>query len=74
MTVISYATNAKRTAPKSRQAFRYGEIPPPRIDLAKVDYDGNYSHEEVEYVKIFCLIHVLLGTELAYNGVSLINR
>ena len=72
--IISYASTAKRSLPKFRRAFRYGEIPPPRIDLAKIDYDGNYSHEQVENVKIFCLILLvyvsLIGPELAFNAVS----
>ena len=72
--IISYATKAKRSFPQSRRAFRYGEIPPPRIDLAKIDYDGKYSHEQVEDVKTFCLILLvyltLVGAELAYNAVS----
>ena len=72
--IILYAATAKRSSPRSRQAFRYGEIPPPRIDLPKVEYDGKYSHEEVENVKTFCLILLvyisLIGAELVYNAVS----
>ena len=72
--VLWYAATVKRTSPQRRRAFRYGELPPPRIDLAKIEYDGIYTHEQVEDVKIFCLILLLNvslgGFDLAYYGVS----
>ena len=72
--VLWYAATVKRTSPQHRRAFRYGELPPPRIDLAKIEYDGIYTHEQVEDVKTFCsilLLNVSLGGfDLAYYGVS----
>ena len=72
--VLWYAATVKRTSPISRRAFRYGERPPPRIELAKMEYDGIYTHEEVEDVKTFSLILLvnfsLAGYDLTYSGVS----
>ena len=72
--VICYAATAKRHAPRYRRAFRYGEGKKPRIELAKIEYDGIYSSEEVEDTKTFCQILLLLfslgGFFLTYNGVS----
>ena len=74
--VLWYAATVKRTLPRSRIAFRYGERPPPKIELAKTEYDGIYTHEEVEDVKTFCLILLvnfsLGGYDLTYSGVSII--
>ena len=72
--VIWYAATAKRQMPRSRRAFRYGEGKKARIDLAKIDYDGVYSSEQVEDVKTFCRILLFVfslgGFFMAYTGVS----
>ena len=72
--VICYAATAKRHAPRYRRAFRYGEGKKPRIELAKIEFDGAYSSEEVEDTKTFCQILLLLfslgGFFVSYTGVS----
>ena len=72
--VICYAATVKRHAPKYRRAFRYGEAKQPRIELAKIEYDGIYSSEEVEDTKTFCQILLFLfslgGFFVSYSGVS----
>ena len=72
--VTLYASTAKRQAPRHRRAFRYGEAKKPRIELAKIEYDGIYSSEEVEDTKTFCQLLLLLfslgGYFIPYTGVS----
>ena len=58
--VLCYAATVKRHLPVRRRAFRYGEEKKSRIDLAKVQYDGKFSAEQVEDVKTFCRICLLL--------------
>ena len=73
--VTLYASTAKRQAPRHRRAFRYGEAKKPRIELAKIEYDGIYSSEEVEDTKTFCQLLLLLfslgGYFIPYTGVSI---
>ena len=51
---------------------------PPRIDLGKNKYGGPFTTEEVEDVKIFLLLFVLLlslfGFHLADNGYSVMRE
>ena len=58
--VLCYAAFVKRHIPVRRRAFRYGEEKKKRIDLAKVEYDGEFSGEKVEDVKAFCRICLIL--------------
>ena len=51
--VVYFAATVKRHNPRYRRSFRYGEERKPRIELAKVEFDGIYSSEEVEDVKTF---------------------
>ena len=71
--VTLYASTAKRQVPRYRRAFRYGEAKKPRIELAKIEYDGIYSSEEVEDTKTFCQLLLLLfslgGYFIPYTGV-----
>ena len=72
--VVWYAATAKRHMPQYRRAFRYGEERVSRIELAKQQYDGKYSQNEVEDVKTFCRICLVLfafsGFFFALPGVS----
>ena len=72
--IIYYAATVKDTPPVSRRAFRYGEGRQRRIERAKFRYDGHYTSEEVEDVKTFCkILLVLLSLGLCfmtYTGVS----
>ena len=70
--VLRYARH--HTAPVLRSAFTYGEGPPSRLDLAKDRYGGPYTTEEVEDVKSFGRILLLLSSQfgiLLVGGVSL---
>ena len=70
--VLRYARH--HTAPVFRSAFTYGEGPPSRLDLAKDRYGGPYTTEEVEDVKSFGRILLLLSSQfgiLLVGGVSL---
>ena len=58
--VLCYAAVVKRKIPHYRKAFRYGEEKKPRIDLAKIQYDGKFYSEDVEDVKTFCRICLIL--------------
>ena len=69
--VLQYARH--HTAPVFRSAFTYGEGPPSRLDLAKDRYGGPYTTEEVEDVKSFGRILLLLSSQfgiLLVGGVS----
>lgn len=72
--VLYYVATVKRHAPQYRRAFRYGEPWKPRIELAKAEYDGIFTSEEVEDVKTFLrillIIFSLAGFFAAYSGVS----
>ena len=72
--VLIFSASAKRQFPRYRRAFRYGEAPKPRIELAKKDYDGIFTSEEVEDVKTFCrivlVIFSLTGFFASYSAVS----
>lgn len=72
--VLFFAMTVKRHAPRYRRSFRYGEGRLPRIELAKVEYDGKYSSEEVEDVKTFVrvlfIIFCLGFTFASFGAVS----
>ena len=64
--VISYAT--KHSHPVRRSAFTYWEdFTPSRIDLGKEKYGGPFSTEEVEDVKTFLRLSLLLVSLLGLN-------
>ena len=70
--VLQYAR--RHTTPVFRSAFTYGEGPPSRLDLAKDRYGGPYTTEEVEDVKSFGRILLLLSSQfgiLLVGGISL---
>lgn len=72
--ILYYAATVKERGPIKRRAFRYGEERKPRIERAKFQYDGLYTSEEVEDVKTFCKILLILFSLglcfMTYNGVS----
>ena len=75
--VLKYAWQHK--CPERRSAFTYWEEDiPPRIDLGKSKYGGPFTTEEVEDVKTFLtlllLICSLFGFHLADNGYSVIRQ
>ena len=74
--VLCYAATVKRSVPVYRRSFRYGEERKKRIELAKSNYDGIFTSEEVEDVKTFfqiCLvIFSLSGSFLNFQLVSII--
>ena len=74
--VVCYAAKTKRHLPRYRRAFRYGEGRVPRIELAKQQYDGIYTQDQVEDVKTFCRICLvlfsLMGLSFTITGVSLL--
>ena len=75
--VLQYTWHHKR--PERRSAFTYWEEDiPPRIDLGKSKYGGPFTTEEVEDVKTFILLLLILvslfGLHLADNGYSLIEH
>ena len=66
-----FSLTVKRHAPIRRREFRYGEARQPRIELAKIEYDGIFDAETVENVKTFYQILFLivsLGGFFASNG------
>ena len=69
--VLYYAATVKRQIPRYRRAFRYGEERKSRIELAKMEYDGIFTSEEVEDVKTFLricfVIFSLTGTFFAFG-------
>ena len=73
--VLWFTITVKRKQPIYRRAFRYGESRKPRIELAKRKYDGIFTNEEVENVKTFfqisLLIYSLVGFFLSYGAVSI---
>lgn len=72
--VLSYAATVKRQTPQYNRTFRYGEERKPRIELAKREFDGIFSSEEVEDVKTFYrmlfLLLSLFGFFITYGAVS----
>ena len=72
--VLCFAARVKRHLPWRNRAFRYGGAKTPRIDLAKTENDGDFSGEEVEEVKTFyrmlLLILSLFGYFITYGAVS----
>lgn len=72
--VTSFAATVKRHIPQVNRAFRYGEGRKARIELAKREYDGIFSSEEVEDVKTFfrvlLFILSLFGYFITYGAVS----
>ena len=73
--VLSFAVTVKRQIPQYNRAFRYGEGRKPRIELAKREYDGIFSSEEVENVKtcyrMLFLLLSLFGYFVTYGAVSM---
>ena len=75
--VLKYSWQHK--CPERRSAFTYWEEDiPPRIDLGKSKYGGPFTTEEVEDVKTFLLLLLIMfslfGFHLAGNGYSLIQH
>ena len=72
--VLWYAARVRRRMPQYRRAFRYGEGKIRRIDLAKRRYDGIFTGDQVEDVKTFCrlclIIFCLCGYFFSQSGVS----
>ena len=72
--VVFYAATVRDTPPLTRRAFRYGEGKKKRMERAKYRYDGHYTSEEVEDVKTFCKILLILFSLglcfMTYTGVS----
>ena len=64
--VTCYALTVKRGPPQYRRAFRYGEERKSRFELAKKDFDGIYENEDVENVKTFCQICMVLASYILY--------
>ena len=74
LNIVYFAATVRRQAPQYRRSFRYGEGRKSRMELAKVEFDGIYSSEEVEDVKTFFRVLFLvlsLGFPfIAYGAVS----
>ena len=58
--VLSFTAQHKQ--PVRRSAFTYGELPPSRLDLGKKRYGGPFTTEQVEDVKSFGRILLMLLT------------
>ena len=58
--VIDFARRHKQ--PVRRSAFTYGDLPPSRLDFGKERYGGPFTTEEVEDVKSFGRIFLMLLT------------
>ena len=58
--VIDFGRRHKQ--PVRRSAFTYGDLPPSRLDLGKERYGGPFTTEEVEDVKSFGRIFLMLLT------------
>lgn len=69
LNVVFFAATVRRQAPRYRRSFRYGEGRKSRIELAKVEFDGIYSSEEVEDVKTF-LRMLFLVLSLGFSFVT----
>ena len=72
--VLWFAATVKRRMPLYRRAFRYGGSKKSRIELAKHQYDGIFPAYQVENVKTFCRITLIILTIGGYfysmTGVS----
>ena len=60
--VLWFAATVERRMPQYRRAFRYGESRKSRIELAKHQYDGIFPAYQVENVKTFCRITLIILT------------
>uniref|UniRef100_A0A1X7TVF6 Uncharacterized protein n=1 Tax=Amphimedon queenslandica TaxID=400682 RepID=A0A1X7TVF6_AMPQE len=60
--VLKFSLKTSRTRRQHRSAFTYWGEEPSRMDFAKERYGGCFSHEEVENVKTFLRITVVLIT------------
>ena len=58
--VLNYSAQHKQ--PLRRSAFTYGELPPSRLDLGKEKYGGPFTTEQVENVKSFGRIFLIMLT------------
>ena len=58
--VLWYVAKVNRRMPVYMRAFRYGEGKIKRIDLAKRRYDGIFTGDQVEDVKTFCLLCLII--------------
>ena len=58
--VLNYSAQHKQ--PLRRSAFTYGELPPSRLDLGKEKYGGPFTTEQVENVKSFERIFLIMLT------------
>lgn len=63
--VMSYAWRNK--APRYRSAFTYGEVLPSRLDFAKGRFGGPFTTEQVEDVKSFWNILLILVSTYGYS-------
>ena len=66
--VMKYAWQHK--VPEFRSAFTYGEPPPSRLDLGKKRFGGPFTTEEVEDVKTFWWIFLVLLLIFGLNFVD----
>ena len=66
--VTYYALTVTRGPPRFRRAFRYGEERKSRFELAKKDFDGIYENEEVENVKTFYQICMVLVSYIFFSS------
>ena len=64
--VLCYAARVKRQLPQRNRAFRYGGALTSRIDLAKEENDGTFTSEEVEDVKTFYRMLLLILSLFVY--------
>ena len=60
--VLKFSLKTSHTRRQHRSAFTYWGEEPSRMDLAKERYGGCFTHEEVENVKTFLRIAVVLTT------------
>ena len=60
--VLKFSLKTSDTRRQHRSAFTYWGEEPSRMDLAKERYGGCFTHEEVENVKTFLRIAVVLAT------------
>jgi len=65
--VLRFAATAKR--PRYQSAFRIGEPPPSRINLAMRENGGRFSVEQVEDVKTFFRILLVLLSFFGYFAI-----
>ena len=76
LNVLWFAARVKRHVPQHRRAFRYGEGKISRINLAKMRYDGKFASDQVEDVKTFCMVCLILvclgGYFFTQSGVSVL--